>query len=88
MASSSDANLQALVELLGNAETAILESNLDDASSAVAFAELVFQTAPFRAPKDLPAKWTDALGAWMRASHRPTSSASVMTTGSTYRKKR
>lgn len=62
-----DANLQSLVELLGRAETAISESNIDDASSAVvAFAELVFQTAPFRAPKDLPAKWTEALDAWMR----------------------
>ena len=62
-----DANLQSLVDLLGKAETAISESNVDDASSAVvAFAELVFQTAPFRAPKDLPAKWTEALDAWMR----------------------
>lgn len=62
-----DANLQLLVQLLGDAETAISESNLDDASFAVvAFARLVFQTAPFRAPKDLPDKWTDALGAWMR----------------------
>jgi len=62
-----DANLQSLVELLGKAETAISESNIDDASSAVvAFAELVFQTAPFRAPKDLPARWTEALDAWMR----------------------
>lgn len=64
-----DANLQSLVELLGKAETAISESNIDDASSAVvAFAELVFQTAPFRAPKDLPAKWTEALDAWMRGN--------------------
>ena len=62
-----DANLQSLVELLGAAEAAISERNIDDASSAVvAFAELVFQTAPFRAPKDLPAKWTEALDAWMR----------------------
>lgn len=62
-----DANLQKLVELLGSAEVAISASNIDDASSAVvAFAELVFQTAPFRAPKDLPAKWTEALDAWMR----------------------
>lgn len=62
-----DANLQSLVELLGSAETAISERNIDDASSAVvAFAKLVFQTAPFRAPKDLPAKWTEALDAWMR----------------------
>ncbi|MCB1640925.1 MAG: hypothetical protein KDI37_04270, partial [Xanthomonadales bacterium] len=62
-----DANLQGLVDLLGNAETAISEKNVDDASSAVvAFAELVFQMAPFRAPKDLPAKWTEALDVWMR----------------------
>jgi hypothetical protein len=62
-----DANLKSLVELLGSAEAAISERNVDDASSAVlAFAELVFQTAPFRAPKDLPAKWTEALDAWMR----------------------
>ncbi len=62
-----DANLRRLVELLGSAEAAISERNIDDASFAVvAFAELVFQTAPFRAPKDLPAKWTEALDAWMR----------------------
>jgi superfamily II DNA/RNA helicase len=62
-----DANLQRLIELLGNVEAAISDSNVDDASSAaVAFAELVFQTAPFRAPKVLPAKWTQALEAWMR----------------------
>ncbi len=62
-----DANLQSLVELLGSAETAISVSNVDDASPAVvAFAELVFQAAPFRAPKGLPAKWTEALDAWMR----------------------
>jgi hypothetical protein len=62
-----DANLRSLVELLSSAEAAISERNIDDASSAVvAFAELVFQTAPFRAPKALPAKWTEALDAWMR----------------------
>ena len=62
-----DANLQTLVELLGSAEAAVSERNVDDASSAVvAFAELVFRTAPFRAPKNLPAKWTEALDAWMR----------------------
>jgi hypothetical protein len=62
-----DANLPKLVELLSGAEVAISSGNVDDAaSSVVAFAELVFQTAPFRAPKDLPAKWQDALQAWMR----------------------
>ncbi|MBK7670730.1 MAG: DEAD/DEAH box helicase [bacterium] len=62
-----DANLLRLVALLGRTEAAISEHNIDEASSAVvAFAELVFQTAPFRAPKDMPAKWTEALKAWMR----------------------
>lgn len=62
-----DANLPKLVELLVSAETAISDGNVDDAASSVmAFAELVFQTAPFRAPKDLPAKWRTALQAWMR----------------------
>ncbi len=50
-----DANLPKLVELLSGAEAAISSGNVDDAaSSVVAFAELVFQTAPFREPKDLP----------------------------------
>ena len=62
-----DANLQSLVELLSSAETAITQGDVDDASSAVvAFAKLVFQTAPFRAPKNLSANWTEALDAWMR----------------------
>ena len=62
-----DANLPKLVELLSGAEAAILGGNVDDAaSSVVAFAELVFQAAPFRAPKDLPPKWQSALLAWMR----------------------
>jgi hypothetical protein len=62
-----DTNLQALVRLLGIAEAAISKRSIDDASSAmVAFAELAFQTAPFRATKDLPEKWTEALDAWMR----------------------
>lgn len=62
-----DANLRSLVELLGSVEVAISARDVDNASSSVvAFAELVFQTAPFRAPKNLPAKWTEALEAWMR----------------------
>ena len=64
-----DANLAELVQFLGSAEAAIAEENIDEAAAAVvAFAELVFQTAPFRAPKDLPAKWTEALEAWMRGT--------------------
>ena len=55
-----DANLQSLVELLGSAETAFPNAIYDASSSVVAFAELVFQTAPFRAPKDLPANWPGA----------------------------
>lgn len=62
-----DANLPRLVELLCAAEAAISDGNFEDsASSVVAFAKLVFQTAPFCAPKALPAKWEDALQAWMR----------------------
>lgn len=62
-----DDNLESLLELLANVEAAISERNVDVAASAVvAFAEIVFQTAPFRAPKELPDKWTEALDAWMR----------------------
>lgn len=64
-----DAHLESLVALLASVEIAISERNIDGAaSSVVAFAELIFQTAPFGAPKDLPAKWTEALSAWMRGS--------------------
>jgi hypothetical protein len=61
-----DANLPTLVDLLGGAEAAVAEGDPEaTASFVVAFAELVFQRAPFRAPKDLPAMWQDALRAWM-----------------------
>lgn len=64
-----DTNLQSLVSLLGKAEKGISDGDIDSASSAVlAFAQLVFQTAPFRAPKDLPTKWMEALDAWMRGN--------------------
>src|SRR5690554_438978 len=64
-----DTNLPKLVELLSQAETAISEGKVDVAAlSIVAFAELVFQTAPFRAPKDLPAKWQEALQVWMQGN--------------------
>jgi hypothetical protein len=62
-----DANLGALVDLLGLAESAIASGDAEATATAVVqFAELVFRTAPFRAPKNLPANWKDALQAWMR----------------------
>ena len=67
-----DANLGALVNLLGLADGAVASSDAEAASTAVVqFAELVFRTAPFRPPKNLPTNWTEALQAWMRG--RPTS---------------
>ncbi len=62
-----DANLSVMVSLLGQAESSILSGDADIASTAVVqFAELAFRTAPFRTPKDLPARWKDALLAWIR----------------------
>lgn len=61
-----DANLAALVTLLAQAEAAITLGDEAVAGKAVvAFAELVFQTAPFQAPKPLPARWREALLAWL-----------------------
>lgn len=61
-----DGNLGALVKLLTQAETCLTFGNEFGAGTAVvAFADLVFQTAPFQAPKELPAKWRDALLAWL-----------------------
>ena len=63
-----DANLGTLVALLGVAETSITAGDAEATATAVVrFAEFVFRTAPFRAPKDLPANWKDALQAWIRA---------------------
>ncbi len=62
-----DSNLVALLDLLRQAEAAVASGDVDTVATAVVeFAELVFQKAPFRAPKDLPANWKDALGAWIR----------------------
>lgn len=62
-----DANIQRLVQLLSEAESAISKGDVEVvASSIVAFAELVFQTAPFQAPKELAPNWRKALQAWMR----------------------
>jgi hypothetical protein len=64
-----DANLAELVQLVGSAEAAIIDGDIDGAAaSVVGFAELVFQTAPFRAPKGLPARWKEALEAWMHGA--------------------
>lgn len=61
-----DGNLGALVTLLAQAETCLALGDLGGAGTAVvAFADLVFQTAPFQPPKELPAKWRDALRAWL-----------------------
>jgi hypothetical protein len=61
-----DANLDALVTLLTQAEANItLADEVAAGKAVVAFAELVFRTAPFQAPKELPAKWRNALLAWL-----------------------
>lgn len=61
-----DTNLDTLVRLLSEAEFSIVTGDAEGASEAiVGFAELVFQIAPFQAPKELPAKWRDALEAWI-----------------------
>ncbi len=67
-----DRNLAALVKPLKDAEVAVSAGNsAATATAVVEFAELVFQTAPFCSPSQLPAKWKDALYAWMAG--RPSS---------------
>ncbi|MBC8067747.1 MAG: hypothetical protein IAG13_05380 [Deltaproteobacteria bacterium] len=55
--------------LSGNYASLFRDRRLGDEASAgtavIAFADLVFQTAPFHAPKPLPARWHDALRAWL-----------------------
>lgn len=66
-----DANLTNLVKRLVRVEAAIIEGDAATvAQEVVEFAELVFQTAPFRA-KNMPLSWKDALKAWM--NERPAS---------------
>ncbi len=61
-----DANLDALVALLVQAESCIILGDyLGTGQAVVAFAKLVFQTAPFQAPKELPMNWQAALMAWL-----------------------
>lgn len=62
-----DEHLGGLVAFLLAAEQAVSEANAEAAGDAVIeFAKLVFQTAPFRPPDELPGTWNDALRAWLR----------------------
>lgn len=62
-----DANLTILVDLLLQAEMAIIQEDTATAAQVVvSFAELIFQIAPFRPPDDLPNSWRDALEVWMK----------------------
>lgn len=61
-----DSNIDTLVQLLATVEAAVVgDDNAAAAVAVVGFAQLVFQTAPFQAPKELPGKWKEALHAWM-----------------------
>lgn len=61
-----DMNLQTLVQHLIKAEVCITLGDEAGAGTAIVdFANLVFQTAPFQAPRELPTKWQDALFAWL-----------------------
>lgn len=70
-----DDNLVKLVELLIAAEAAIGSDDGDAAAIAILeFAALVFEVAPFRAPKALPYAWKEALVTWISGA----SSAAVI----------
>lgn len=61
-----DENLAMLVGLLVRAEAAVTEGDsVSAAQLIVEFAEIVFQTAPFRPPGEMPDRWQEALRAWM-----------------------
>lgn len=61
-----DENVATLVSLLHRVETAIAVANAAETAQAVVeFAEIAFQTAPFRAPGDMPENWKEALRAWV-----------------------
>lgn len=58
--------LEDLIALLGRIESGILLGQSDGVADAVVeFAEIVFNIAPFEAPKDLPDSWREALAIWM-----------------------
>ena len=61
-----DDELAQLVTLLAAAEDGLANARPRECISAlVTFARLVFQTAPFTPPEELPAAWPKALEAWM-----------------------
>lgn len=61
-----DEHLDALVSLLLEAEAAIADGDVTAAAGPIVkFAELVLETAPFRAPRALPDRWQDALHGWI-----------------------
>lgn len=75
-----DENLDALVDLLARSEMGIIEGDdMITADLVVEFAELIFQTVPFRAPGEMPERWRDALRAWMEG--RPAAEVVTMCDG-------
>lgn len=61
-----DEHLDALVSLLIEAEAAIAARDVSAAAEPIVkFAELVLETAPFRAPRPLPDGWQEALRSWV-----------------------
>lgn len=67
-----DANVAKLLELLLCAEAAVVDGDTRSAADAVVeFAQLVFQTSPFRTGKAMPKMWEKALRAWIEG--HPTS---------------
>jgi hypothetical protein len=72
-----DENIEDLLLYLLQAEAAVDDGDSVKAADAVVhFAQLVFQTTPFRATRKLPGKWKDALRAWLEGQ----SSAEVIRT--------
>ena len=73
-----DDNIEDLLLYLVQAEGAVDDGDSVKAADAVVhFAELVFQTTPFRTVRDLPERWQDALRAWIKGR----SSAEVISIG-------
>lgn len=61
-----DEHLDTLVSLLLKAESAIADADVAAAAGTIVeFAELVLETAPFKAPRGLPDRWQDALRRWI-----------------------
>lgn len=61
-----DSNLAILIEHLVLSETSVAGGDpLSSSQAIIHFAELVFQTPPFRPLEPLPSKWKHALKAWI-----------------------